>query len=610
MRIPTSPHLSNRKETATVSLSSTLALDFAAPNGIGDGIKDQEARFSGSLSRVNSAVETITVSAPPHFDGNVSFTVNDQGEQGLGGSLEDLHTVGLNLRAGSIPNLVAVDPPSAPIDGGKIASVTGNNFDADNLECLWGSNLTTIATKISSNQVHCLIPPHGVGLIPLYIRTGVGFLSNKLQFTYEISPFIAKVYPTNGPINGGTRIVVSGENMRSSDKLSCQLGDKVVKAKYISSSAIECNTPPSAKAGSVLLRISNNGHHFSSSSQQFSYYAPAVVNAISPSIGPSIGKTRIFLRALNLMNSSSLSCKFGKTTTKAVFISQTRCTCISPPYKISSGVLPRTVSIQISNNGIDFVSSSRTFTYLYQVSVTSISPKHGALEGGTRVIVRGSHFVNNEVLACKFGDIVVAASFVTTSELVCLSPSHNVGRVAVEVSTNRVDYSGNGVLYTFKMQSSVSFIEPRLGPKSGGTLVTVHGNNFIQGTNFYCRFGETSRGVVKGTWLATSLIQCISPPSSHPSTKAVYVSTNLVDFTRKSVKAFFVHTRELELKSLAPTNGPAFGGTNVSIFGENFYPLPSGAILRCRFGQKVVAAYIVTPYQLACVTPTFRWQIM
>ena len=38
--------------------------------------------------------ETITVSTPPHFDGNVSFTVNDQGEQGLGGSLEDLHTVG------------------------------------------------------------------------------------------------------------------------------------------------------------------------------------------------------------------------------------------------------------------------------------------------------------------------------------------------------------------------------------------------------------------------------------------------------------------------------------------------------------------------------------
>ena len=273
--------------------------------------------------------------------------------------------------------------------------------------------------------------------------------------------------------------------------------------------------------------------------------------------------------------------------------------------KISSGVLPRTVSIQISNNGIDFVSSSRTFTYLYQVSVTSISPKHGALEGGTRVIVRGSHFVNNEVLACKFGDIVVAASFVTSSELICLSPSHNVGRVAVEVSTNRVDYSGNGVLYTFKMQSTVSFIEPRLGPISGGTLVTVHGNNFIQGTNFYCRFGETSRGVVKGTWVATSLIQCISPPSSHPSTKAVYVSTNLVDFTRKSVKAFFTHTRELELKSLAPTSGPAFGGTNVSVFGENFYPLPSGAKLRCRFGQKVVAAYIVTPYQLACATPTF-----
>ena len=74
-----------------------------------------------SLS-VNSAGNSLPYLRLP-FDGNVSFTVNDQGEQGLGSSLEDLHTVGLNLRAGSIPNLVAVDPPSAPIDGGKIASV-------------------------------------------------------------------------------------------------------------------------------------------------------------------------------------------------------------------------------------------------------------------------------------------------------------------------------------------------------------------------------------------------------------------------------------------------------------------------------------------------------
>ena len=78
-----------------------------------------------------------------------------------------------------------------------------------------------------------------------------------------------------------------------------------------------------------------------------------------------------------------------------------------------------------------------------------------------------------------------------------------------------------------------------------------------------------------------------------------------MDFTRKSVKAFFTHTRELELKSLAPTSGPAFGGTNVSVFGENFYPLPSGAKLDAGLAKKVVAAYIVTPYQLACVTPTF-----
>ena len=127
------------------------------------------------------------------------------------------------------------------------------------------------------------------------------------------------------------------------------------------------------------------------------------------------------IRALNLINTTSLSCKFDETVVKAAFISQTKCMCVTPPYKSSSGSLPKAVALQVSNNGIDFVSSTRMFTYLYHVSVTSITPKHGALEGGTKVIVRGTHFVNNEALACRFGDIVVLPTFVSDRKLECLS---------------------------------------------------------------------------------------------------------------------------------------------------------------------------------------------
>ena len=75
---------------------------------------------------------------------------------------------------------------------------------------MWGSAVTTIAKKVSSTQIHCDIPPHSTGLISLHIRTGVGFLSNKLQFTYEEISLIAKLYPTKGSTSGGTRIVYIG----------------------------------------------------------------------------------------------------------------------------------------------------------------------------------------------------------------------------------------------------------------------------------------------------------------------------------------------------------------------------------------------------------------
>ena len=179
------------------------------------------------------------------------------------------------------------------------------------------------------------------------------------------------------------------------------------------------------------------------------------------------------------------------------------------------------------------------------------------------------------------------------------------GRVTVEISTNRVDYSNNGILYDFKMQSVVNFIEPRLGPKTGGTLITINGAGFIQGTNYYCRFGESNGDVVPGKWIAASIVQCKSPPVGTSGTKPVYISTNLVDFTKNTVDAFFTFTNKLILNSLVPTSGPVFGGTNVTIFGKNFYPLPIGAIFRCRFDQKVVAAYVATPNSLVCNSPSF-----
>ena len=85
----------------------------------------------------------------------------------------------------------------------------------------------------------------------------------------------------------------------------------------------------------------------------------------------------------------------------------------------------------------------------------------------------------------------------------------------------------------------------------------------------------------------------------------MYISTNLVDFTKSSISAVFTFTNNLVLNSLVPTSGPVFGGTNVTVFGKNLYPLPLGAVLRCRFDQKVVVAYVTTPNSLVCTSPSF-----
>eukprot|EP00505_MAST-04D_sp_SCG-Rhode-Island_P003958 Stramenopile-MAST_4_protein_3958 len=528
------------RERPTVTLGSTLALDFASPDGQGDGIRDPMTRFTGSLDRVNTAVETIIVRTPPTFDGNFSMAVDDLGDQGLGGALKDSHTVGLHLRTGSIPSLMSVVPPSAPVRGGLEAKIVGSNFDVDQLQCVWAGHVSVAARKLSSTELRCTIPPMSAGLVSLQIVTGVGFASNKLQFTYEEEPVVAKINPSSGPLVGGSRVVISGGAIVSSPFLACRFGSVIVQASYISHSAMECTAPKVPAAGPVSFRISNNGYHFSRSDNIFTYFAPVVVNSLVPSVGPSTGKTVIMVRGLNFVNSTGISCKFGKSIVQATFLSQTLCSCVSPPVAARVS-LPFATSFSMSINGIDFASNTRVFSYLSHVEVKTISPKHGPVEGGSTISVYGVHFVDSDALVCRFGAETVPAKFITSEHIQCVSPRRSTGSVALEVSTNKVDFTTNEILYEYKVQSLLILVEPSLGPVAGGTDVTLTGTGFARGNHFQCRFGNSNAELVPAERIASTLIRCKSPKIHKPGTKAVQVTSNGIDFTEPNPNVVFTY---------------------------------------------------------------------
>jgi hypothetical protein len=61
------------------------------------------------------------------------------------------------------------------------------------------------------------------------------------------------------------------------------------------------------------------------------------------------------------------------------------------------------------------------------------------------VTVTGTGFFASHNLFCRFDPVVVAATYSTATLVECISPVHNAGAAAVELSFNGYDYTSDGV---------------------------------------------------------------------------------------------------------------------------------------------------------------------
>jgi len=83
------------------------------------------------------------------------------------------------------------------------------------------------------------------------------------------------------------------------------------------------------------------------------------------------------------------------------------------------------------------------YTYVSSPTQEYIIPERGPSRGGTALHMHGQKFTNTHDLSCKFGNMHVRATFVSEQEILCLTPSHAQGCVALDVAINGRDLSGN-----------------------------------------------------------------------------------------------------------------------------------------------------------------------
>ena len=495
-----------------------------------------------------------------------------------------------------IPSIVKMSPAFGSIMGGTTSSlIVGEGFEKTK-KCRYGDEIVDAAVFGSEGDedgsVECASPP-GHGRQAISISTDGVIFSSPLPYAFAGTAFVTGVYPNKAPATGGTEIRLRGMNFTNSRALSCKFGDVMVHAQWHSPQEIRCLTPRHVPS-TVLIEMSNNGIDTTVSGHQFTFYANLAVNRIYPNNGPEAGGTTVRISGLNFIQTSSIMCKFGNVKTRVTeFISSSEIICITPPSP-TAGVT-WSVPVEISNNNLTFSGNGVRFTYDPRAVVLALTPSSGYDKGGSRVMVYGSNFQNYPALSCSFGSVQVPAYFLSRSEIECISPPHPARAILLEISLNGFDYTFSQQIFNYVEPPAVKKIWPLSGPGfSGGTLLTVTGNGFVNSQHLLCRFGQI---IMPAAYLSDTTLTCRSPPGQ-PGLVSFEVSTNAIDFSTDGKR--FLYYRDVAVSFVRPTRSLTTGQIPVFFRGTNFM---NSSSLGCRFGENKVRAVFVSPSLLVCVAP-------
>jgi hypothetical protein len=224
-------------------------------------------------------------------------------------------------------------------------------------------------------------------------------------------------------------------------------------------------------------------------------------------------------------------------------------------------------------------------------AVTSIAPAGGPPTGGTTVQITGTGFTPASAVAFG-GAAATRVTYTSSSKITATSPA-GVGKVDVTVTTVAGSSAATSADQFTYAPPVVTGVSPLFGPATGGTSVTIIGTGFTGATAV--DFGSIAASNV--TVVSDTQITATSPAGAAGPVDVTVANPSVTSAMNPSNDTF---TYEPAVTGLSPANGPAAGGTLVTITGEGF----TGATA-VDFGSNPASGVTVTSdTQITASSPT------
>ncbi|MGP8241047.1 MAG: IPT/TIG domain-containing protein, partial [Solirubrobacteraceae bacterium] len=285
---------------------------------------------------------------------------------------------------------------------------------------------------------------------------------------------------------------------------------------------------------------------------------PPAVTKVEPVEGPTVGGTSVTITGTELIDATGVS--FGSTAATSYTVdSATQITATAPAG--SAGAVDVTVT---TPGGTSTTSPSDHYTYIPEPTVTKVEPGEGPLVGGTPVTITGTNLTGAKEV--KFGSVPAKGFTVSSAtSITAESPVGSAGTVKVTVTTVGGESAVSSADdFTYVPAPAVTKVVPHEGPIGGSTKVTITGANLLGATAV--KFGSAaakSFTVVSGTSITAE------SPAGAAGTVNVVVTT-VGGESALSGADDFTYVAAPTVTKVEPAEGPAAGGTKVTITGTHF----------------------------------------
>ncbi|XP_039628662.1 plexin-A1-like isoform X1 [Polypterus senegalus] len=301
-------------------------------------------------------------------------------------------------------------------------------------ECGW-----CIQEKKCSLRQHCLPPENS------WMHASAG----NSRCT---DPKILKLSPETGPLQGGTKLTITGENLGLTYQDIKYGGVRVGKVQctpileeYVSAERIVCiiedATGYRIQDAHVEVCVRDCSMDYRAVSQKtFTFVTPNFFR-VNPPRGPLSGGTRITIEGNHLSAGSAVTVNIGLNPCRFIRRSPREIVCITP-----AGQNPGGAPVMVNINWAELRNPEVKYNYTDDPTILRIEPECSIASGGTPLTITGTNLgtIKDPKIRAKYGiaESINNCTVFNDSTMVCLAPSVNRTDKIISENGDRPDEIG------------------------------------------------------------------------------------------------------------------------------------------------------------------------